>query len=145
MFWPFDVRSRGSHDDGGRAYRLRADYSDVVRVRFERVQRDVCKKEVSGRFLASLPEFRLTLSEQEANPDPGQVEPVEPSLYFFVYLAGVMCSLPFEHPLCDSSDGGVVPSLDVLQKFCKFGIVIPDFWGPNDPRCLRVVPTTRCS
>lgn len=114
-------------------------------MRFKSVQRDVCKKGISGRLLASLSESRPTLSKQEANPDPGQIEPVKPSLDFIVYLARIMRSLPFEHPLRNSGHGGVVPPLDVLQKFCKLGIVIPDFWGPNDPRGLRVVPTKRCS
>ena len=145
MFWPFGVRSRELHDDRGCAYGFRADDSDVVRVRLEGVQRDVCKKGISGRFLASLPEFGLTLSEQKSNPDTGQVEPIEPSLDFIVYLTCIVRSLPLEHPLRDRSHGGVVSSLDVLQKFCKLGIVIPDFWGPNDPRGLCVVPTTRSS
>jgi hypothetical protein len=35
--------------------------------------------------------------------------------------------------------------LDVLQKFCELGIVIPDFWRPNDPGGLRIIPAKALS
>lgn len=85
------------------------------------------------------------MSKQEANPDPGQVKPIKPSLDLIVYLACVVRSLPFEHTLRDGSHGGVVPPFDVFQKFCELGVVIPDFWWPNDPRGLCIVPVKMCT
>lgn len=89
-------------------------------------------------------EFERTLSKQETNSDPGQIEAIEPSLDFIVYLACVVRSLPFEHALGDGGHGGVVSPLDVLQKFCELGIVVPDFWWPNYPRGLRIIPAKLC-
>jgi len=90
-------------------------------------------------------EFRPTLSKQETNPDTRQVESIKPSLNFVVYLACVVRSLPLEHTLRDGGDSRVMPPLDVLQKLCELGIVIPDLRRPNDPRGLRVIPATVCS
>ena len=90
-------------------------------------------------------EFGRTLSKQETNSDTGQVESIEPSLDFVVYPASVVRSLPFEHTLCDGGHSGVVPPLDILQKFCKLDIEIPDFWRPNDPGGLRIIPARTSS
>jgi hypothetical protein len=85
------------------------------------------------------------LSKQETNSDPGQVESIKPSLDFVVYLAGVVRSLPLKYTLRDGGHGGVMSPLDVLQKFCELGIVIPDFWRPNDPGGLRIIPAKALS
>lgn len=114
---------------------------------FEGVQCDVCERcawselLIGGRSV----EFRRTLSKQETNSDTGQVESIKPSLDFIVYLACVVRSLPLEHTLGDSSHSGVVSPLDVLQKLCELGIVIPDFWRPNNPRGLRIIPANMFS
>jgi len=140
-------QSPRSRDDDPCTYRFRADDSNVVGVRFEGVQRDVYNEEISSELPIDNPlsEFERTLSKQETNSDPRQIEPIKPSLDFIVYLACVVCSLPLEYALRDGGHSGVVSPLDVFQKFCELGIVIPDFWWPNYPRGLGIIPAKMCA
>jgi hypothetical protein len=48
MFWALDIRLPGLRDGDHYTYGLRADDSNVVGVRFEGIQRDVCQKGVSS-------------------------------------------------------------------------------------------------
>lgn len=109
-------------------------------MRLEGVQCDVCghlqvKLLIDGRWMKPI----RTLSEQETDSDTGKVETIEPGLDFVVYPPSVLGSLPLEDALSNGGNGGVVPALDVLQKFCELDVVIPDFRWPNDTRSLGVI------
>jgi hypothetical protein len=51
-----------------------------------------------------------------------------------------MCSFPLKHTLGNGCHCGIVSPFNVLQKFGELGVVVPNFWRPDDSRSLCIIP-----
>jgi hypothetical protein len=82
-----------------------------------------------------------TLSNQEPDADPRQVEAVEPSLDIESDVLSLSVLLPLEHALRNGCHSGVMALLDGLERLGETLIVLVNLWRPLDIRSHCVIPT----
>ena len=119
------------------AHRSCANDPDVVGVRLQRIQGDVCPHMSSLR--CDTGQGVLTLADEEADAYSREVEAVEPVLDVEVDIPRVLTAFPLEDALRDGGDGGVVSPLDVLERLGEFAVELLHLGRPVDLDRIRVV------
>lgn len=84
---------------------------------------------------------KLTLSNEEANPNAAHVEPVKPRLHVQANLFLVLATLPLKYALGDRRHSRVVPTFDSIETFRKARIIVAHLGRPVDFARVCEVPT----
>jgi len=120
---------------------IRTNNSDVIRMRLEGIESDVCCTMSMRPLLTPNMAEEPTLANQEPNSDAGHVKSIQKPLDVVSDQPALILLFPFEDTPRHGRNGRVVPPLDLVEALCEPLVVVVHLGWPFNIGWVPIVPS----